>query len=398
MQQQESADQVGTHRWHRMGKFAVVASIAAASMTLAACGGSDDDSSKSSDAVPASSTPAAAAQDTGLAQATKNLEAFVAAPAKIGVGTPLGAKPEPGKTVAVLGTADPNNVKIQKKIKEITESVGWKYELLSYDPAKPDTFQSALTTALAKKADYITETGLPLTPAQLKQVKDAGAKLALSSVAPVEVKDPVIVNSNGPASDEQMGKMVADFFAVDSKGKGKAVMEHVPSYPILGAFVEGFDKEIAVVCPDCEVERVDVTLPQLAGGKVPSLVTSALRKNPDATYAIFDVGPFATGVPAALKAAGLDGKVKIIGEAADEGAIAGLKDGSHTAWTGFDSEYSAYALMDAMFRDAEGSAVPVDDLEVNPTQMLTADNVGSTERWSEPQDADAQFKALWLMG
>lgn len=396
MKQHLNADQVGAHNGRSgIGKVAAIASVVAVSAALAACG-SDDDSSKSSvAATPASST---APQSTGIAAAKKNLEKWTAAPTKIGVSEPLKAKPAPGKTVAVLGTADPNNVKIQKKVKQIAESVGWKYELFSYDPAKPDTFQGALTTALAKKADYITETGLPLTPAQLKQVKDAGAKLALSSVAPVTVEDPIIVNSNGPASDEQMGRMVADFFAVDSGGKGKAVMEHVPSYPILGAFVDGFTKELDAVCPACEVERVDVTLPQLAGGKVPSLVTSALRKNPDATYAIFDVGPFATGVPAALKAAGLEGKVKIIGEAADEAAIAGLKDGSHTAWTGFDSEYSAYAVMDAMFRDAEGSPVPVDELEVNPTQMLTADNVGSTRRWSEPQDADAQFKALWHLG
>jgi ABC-type sugar transport system substrate-binding protein len=127
-------------------------------------------------------------------------------------------------------------------------------------------------------------------------------------------------------------------------------------------------------------------------------MVSALRKNPDANYLVFDVGPFAAGVTAALKGAGLDGKVKIIGEAADEAAIAALKDGSNTAWTAYDSVFSAYQAMYAMFLDQEGSTVPVEELEVVPTQILTQDNVPDAKRWSEPQDADAQWKALWGIG
>jgi hypothetical protein len=51
--------------------------------------------------------------------------------------------------------------------------------------------------------------------------------------------------------------------------------------------------------------------------------------------------------------------------------------------------------MYAMFLDQGGSTVPVEELEVVPTQILTQDNVPDATRWSEPQDADAQWKALW---
>ena len=102
----------------------------------------------------------------------------------------------------------------------------------------------------------------------------------------------------------------------------------------------------------------DITIPDLVAGKVPSVMVSALRSNPDANYMAFDVGPFATGIDAALAAAGLSNKVKIIGEAADEAAIAALKTGKQTAWTGFDPVYSTYVMMDAMFRDSLG--MPID--------------------------------------
>jgi len=57
----------------------------------------------------------------------------------------------------------------------------------------------------------------------------------------------------------------------------------------------------------------------------PSLI--AIRYDPSGlrTNCVADDGPFATGVLSALKAAGLAGKVKIIGEAADQAGVAALK-------------------------------------------------------------------------
>ena len=192
----------------------------------------------------------------------------------------------------------------------------------------------------------------------IKKVQDAGAKWVLTSVHPVDVKDPIIVDSNAYANDAQMGKVLADFFISDSKGKGNVVIEHVPAYPILGGFTDGFQAEVKALCPDCKVKIQDITIPDLVAGKVPSVMVSALRSNPDANYVAFDVGPFAAGIDAALASAGLSNKVKVIGQAADEAGIAALKSGKQLAWTGYDPVYSTYVMMDAMFRDSLG--MPID--------------------------------------
>jgi len=129
---------------------------------------------------------------------------------------------------------------------------------------------------------------------------------------------------------------------------------------------------------------------------VPSVMVSALRSNPDADYEAFDVGPFANGIDAALASAGLSGKVKVIGQAADEAAIAALKSGKQLAWTGFDPVYSTYVMMDAMFRDSLGMPIDQKQAGIQTTQILTKDNVANiTGTWSEPTDALAQFKTLW---
>lgn len=373
------------------GLAAIIGALVLA-LGIAACGGDDDSSSGGSTG---SSTTSSSEASGGVAKAKAELEKWKAAPTEILITEPLKSAPPKGKTLVMLGTNDPNNQKLQKSLKELSALAGWSYSVVSYDPANPATFGAAVNTAITKKADYIAEAGIPLTPAVIKQVKDAGAKWVLTSVHPVEVKDPVIVDANAYANDELMGKVLADFFIVDSNGKGNVLVEHVPAYPILEGFTDGFKAEVEANCPDCKVKIQDITIPDLTAGKVPSVMVSALRKNPDANYLAFDVGPFAAGIDSALAAAGLTGKVKIIGEAADEAAIAALKSGKHTAWTGFDPVYSTYVMMDAMFRDSLGMPIDQEKAGLQTTQILTKDNVGDITSWSEPKDALDQFKKLW---
>ena len=374
------------------GLSAIIATLALG-LAVAACG--SDSSSNANSASGGQSTSSSSGGGAGVTKATEQLKAFQTTPTAINATEPLKGAPPAGKTLVMLGTNDPNNQKLQKSLKNLAALAKWNYAVVSYDPANPATFNAAIDTAITKKANYIAEAGLPLTPAMIKKVQDAGAKWVLTSVHPVEVKDPIIVDSNAYANDAQMGKVLADFFVSDSKGKGNVVIEHVPAYPILGGFTDGFQAEVKALCPDCKVKIQDITIPDLVAGKVPSVMVSALRSNPSANYVAFDVGPFANGIDAALASAGLSSKVKVIGQAADEAAISALKTGKQTAWTGYDPVYSTYVMMDAMFRDSLGMPVDQQESGTQPTQILTKDNVGSISNWSEPANALDQYKKLW---
>ena len=376
---------------HTRGFPAIIATLVLA-LAFAACGSDDNSSDSSASAGGATSSGGG----EGVATAQERLKPFEATPTEITIKEPLKGAPPAGKTIVMLGTNDPNNQKLQKSLKNLAAMAKWNYAVVSYDPANPATFNAAIDTAITKKANYIAEAGIPLTAAMIKKAQDAGAKWVLTSVHPVEVKDPIIVDANAYENDEQMGKVLADFFVSDSKGKGNVVIEHVPAYPILDGFTDGFQAEVKELCPDCKVKIQEITIPDLTAGKVPSVMVSALRSNPDANYVAFDVGPFAAGIDAALASAGLSQKVKVIGEAADEAGIAALKSGKHTAWTGFDPVYSTYVMMDAMFRDSLGMPIDQKASALQTTQILTKDNVGSVgDTWGEPKDALDQFKKLW---
>ena len=380
----------------RVRGLAAIFGMLAVALSLAACGSSSSSSSSSSGASGSTATNASSSSGSGsVASANAALAAYKSLPTKINITTPLKSAPPAGKTIVMLGTNNPSNVIIQQGMQKLAQTAKWNYSLVTYDPANPGTFTQAITTALAKHPQYLAEAGLPLTASQLQTVKNAGAKWILDSVYPVSVKDPVVGQVDAYAQDALMGKIVADYFISDSGGKGNAVIEHVPSYPILDGFTTGFGNEVKAKCPNCKTTTANITIPDLVAGKAPSTLVSALRQNSDANYLVFDDGPFADGITSALAAAGLKDKVKVIGEAADQAGIAALKNGTETAWTGFDPAYQALENMDIAFRDAEGMPVPVDQEAQQPTQLLTKDTIGSTSNWAAPTDAQAQFLKLW---
>jgi ribose transport system substrate-binding protein len=381
------------------GLAAIIAMFAFA-LALAACGSSSSStSSASGSGSSGSSGSSAASSGSGSASAAAAaLSPYKSLPTTINITTPLKSAPPKGKTIVMLGTNNPSNVIIQQGLAKLAKMAGWNYSLVTYDPANPGTFTQAETTALAKHPQYLVEAGLPLTASQLAQAKSAGAKWILDSVYPVSVADPVIGQVDAYAQDALMGKITADYFVSDSGGKGNAVIEHVPSYPILDGFTTGFDNEVKAKCPGCKTSTTNITIPDLTAGKASSELVSALRSNSSANYLVFDDGPFADGITSALSAAGLNGKVKVIGEAADTAGIAALKNGSEAAWTGFDPGYQAYEDMDIAFRNAEGMTVPLAQEAQQPTQLLTKDTIGSTTNWSAPTDAQAQFLKLWQLG
>ncbi len=386
-----------TRRGRRILEMSAVSAAFILALVLAACGSTSSSGSATSSAAASSGAASSAASSgsggAGVAKATAGAQKWDSPPTKITVTTPLKAAPSGSKTVVMLSTNNPSNVQLQQSLKSIAALVHWNYSQVSYDPANPATFSSAVDTALSKHANYIAEAGIPLTPALIQKVQQGGAKWVLTSVYPAVVKPPIIVNSNAYANDALMGKIMGDFFVSDSGGKGNAVIEHVPAYPILDGFTNGFQAEVKALCPGCKTTMANITIPDLVAGKTPSTLVSALRSNSGANYLVFDDGPFAAGVGAALSAAGLH--PKIIGEAADQTAIAGLKAGTQTAWTGFDPVYSTYVMMDAMLRDAQSMPISQTEAAVQPTQLLTKQNVGNITNWSEPANALAQFKTLW---
>jgi hypothetical protein len=125
-------------------------------------------------------------------------------------------------------------------------------------------------------------------------------------------------------------------------------------------------------------------------------VVSAVTRAPDTNWLIFDLGDLATGVPAALSAAGLHG-LSIGGLTADTPNIAGLKNGTENVWTAYSLPIVAYRQVDSMARKSEGMTILHAQL---PTQLMTPQNVNSLVVDSQGNyvgvaNYRSQFLTLW---
>ena len=128
--------------------------------------------------------------------------------------TPLKAAPPAGKTVVFMGTNNPSNVLVQQGVQKLAALAHWNYSLVTYDPANPGTLTAAITTALAKHPQYITEAGNPLTPSQLSTIQKEGAKVVLNSGLPGHRRaaGDRPDGQRADTADALMGKIIADYF------------------------------------------------------------------------------------------------------------------------------------------------------------------------------------------
>jgi len=330
------------------------------------------------------------------------IKEYVAKPTSIGTFPSLKTAPPKGKVVVFLGTGEVSNVQVANGVEQAAKAAGWKYFEASYSAANPSSMVAALNIAIAKKANYVMEAGTPLFSAFTSAASAHHIKIAVDAVDPVTIGGPVIDSSGGAAVDSRMGQLTAAEFISNSGGKGVAVEEAVPQYPILTTFARGFKSYVAKWCPKCKIIPSDVSITDLAAGKLASDVISTVKANPSAKYVVFDDGPFADGFSSALSAAGISG-IKIMGEAGDAAGFAALKTGGDLSWTGYSVPFDSWEMMDAAFRNAEGLKVPGADA-YQPTQLATKANAGSIQLipsiggWNYPSNGFAQFKKIWKLG
>ncbi len=137
------------------------------------------------------------------------------------------------------------------------------------------------------------------------------------------------------------------------------VMVTIPAFPSLQTTVDGMNSVLDEYCPDCSSGELDLTVDDLAGGQVATKLVAYLQSNPETNYVVFNFGDLEIGVPEALKAAGFEDKVKLIGNGAGPQQFQALIDGGmDAAWVAYPAVYSGWEMVDAALRVVEAARCP----------------------------------------
>ena len=370
------------------------AAIALTSMlVVAAC------SSGSSGGGATSSSSASGSSSSGVAAAKAYVQPFLTAPTSIGISTPLKTKPPAGKLIVGLELGNVGNGKVLAGYwAQAAADAGWKYKDV-VTSTTPSALQAAFNSAIQLNPAGIVITGIPKAA--------LGTGLALAAQKGIWVNtsgttdqpsgalyDTSIASTSGTV---QYGKEVAAYVVAQSDGKAVIQDFSLPEFPIVHVFDTAFEAAVKQWCPSCKVTEH----PQLStdiGTKTPQAVVSAVTRDPSTNWLVFDIGDLATGVNAALSAAGLHG-LHIGGNAADLPQLQALKDKTQDVWNGYPLPLVAYRQIDSLIRKFEGMPILTANL---PSQLITQDNVGSVAVNSGGfyvgvADFRDQFKKLWLV-
>jgi ribose transport system substrate-binding protein len=383
---------------------------AATALALAACGNSASTGASPSSGGGAASSGAAssgAATDPGVAAAQAYLATRQTNPTSIALTAPLTKKPAAGKLLVKLVTPQPVTQVVSDGTKAAAQALGWDYNAIPVEPTAEGiqkAFRAALELNPAPVAIEVSGYPKVTFAAQLAEAKKRGiGVISESTTDAAGTGDGIIALLDGPAQVQEWGKDIAAEVVADSNGTAQIAMFSVSAYPILGEFVKGFKDALTQWCPaQCNVTDVDQQATDI-GTKTPSSVVSTLQRNPKVSYAVFSFGDMTIGVQAALKSAGLAGKVNITGETPSVANLKAVKDGNELAWTGFAAPALGWRTADAAARFVNGDDLAPASTTPLPTQVISKDNVGGI--LTDPSgyyvglpDYPDQFKKLWQLG
>jgi ABC-type sugar transport system substrate-binding protein len=368
---------------------ALLAALAAALLVATGCGSS----SSSSDSSAGASSNSSGGVPEGVALAESVVKKAGTRPTTVSVTEPIGKTVPAGKKVVFISCGvEACNVQ-GKIIAQGAKDLGWSASTIATD-GSPEKLQGAFDTALRNGADAVILNAVNRA-AVAKQIA-AAEKQGVAFVtccSTEQVGNGILYNTSTADQNSEIGRDLAAQAVADSKGEANTLYVNISAFEILANLGTAFQKSYKSFCPDCSMASIDIPLTAL-GKDAPDRIVSYLRSHPKVNYVVLSVSDaLGTGLPAALQAAGLGGKVKILGQGASTQIYQYISGGQVQSVVPFDYYAVDYQMLDALARHFAG--VPIQQT-APPRWLMTKSGLPSTtDLFPVVEDYRNQFLKLW---
>lgn len=368
-------------------RVGVASGLVVLSVAVAACGSRSDTSSSSA----ATPKPAATA-DVSAARAL--VAQYSGKPTAFPVDAPLTKRLGSGQKLAFLQCGTPYCALLGQLFGAATKLMGVKLDVVK-GGGSSESLQTALSSISAKKPSALLVDGVNLSSLG-GSLAEVGKSLPVVVSAIHGTKaDGISQDVNGKAAVTLGGRLLADWTIVNAGPKAKVTWYTIPELDFTKAETVGFQAEMAKSCASCQVRVNDVPVASI-GSSAPSRVVSDLQAHPGQDVVLFASQEAATGLPVALKTAGI--KVKVGGYAPTPANLQDIKNSTEDVAVGLDAGIMAFTQVDAAARLATGQPQTKGEQAQTPVlQLLTkADLPGDVSKgWSGYPDFAQRFAKLW---
>lgn len=379
-----------SHRWLKVSAGAVIAAAVALAGSSVGWAGSRDPTGGSVHGSALGAHRSAMKVDVAAAKAA--VTQYTGKPTAFPVNEPLNTLPK-GKTFAYLQCSTPDCALFKQLFGAAGKMLGFKLVTVEAGTSATQA-QTAMDSILALKPAGVL---LPAVepdefPQQMKKLEQAKTPVSADGIVDpgdYGIKADFINNY----TDRLAGKLMADW-SVAQTGGGEVVFYGVPELSFTSLMRSGFSKEMAAVCSSCTVRYVDIPAAAI-GTTAVSQVVSDLQSNPNTKAVVFDTAEAGIGLPAALKAAGIN--VKIIGWGPPPAVLGYIKAGTWTAALGVDGPTMLFSQADALAREVAGQPLTAGEkLGLPPIEILNGADIGNPQQfWTGYPNYATRFAKLW---
>jgi ribose transport system substrate-binding protein len=365
--------QMVRHRSH-------IVALTACALVLAACGQSGG---------------SVVGKDGGRAdvvQAKKDLAAVVDTSDRLNVA-PIGATIPTGKTVTYMTCQVPVCSEVGRGISAAAKVLGWSVREVPNN-GTPAGYRESWQQIAQTPGDGVV-VGYPVLPyPDVEKEMDRAGVPVVSSTSPSPVGGHLIAVVAGSKGKEIEGATMANWVIQDASKPVKSVFVYDPAITSLASALPGYRDAMKKNCPSCKVEVLEVSV-QKIGPALAQQVVSYLQSNPDVKYVAFGLGDLATGAPAAIKAAGLSGQVRVVVRAVSPANLVDIRNGGITAGVTSELYEAGWRAVDLLARKLSGSDLG-DVYPMGLNRLITKANLPNdiTVPYSVPGYQDS-FKKAW---
>lgn len=370
----------------RAKKLVLAGLVAIAVVSLAAC--------SSGSSAPGGSAGSAGKANVAAAKAA--IAPYTGKASEFPVTEPLSKALPSGKNFAFLQCSSPVCAQVSKSFQAAVAKIGAKVTVIN-SGATAQTAQGAASSVVSLKPDAVILSGSDpaLYGGALKTLSDAGSKVVSIQVNKDVKLLGISFNYLGTDLSAQNGKLLADWVIAKKGASANAVLYGLPALDLSAHVQAAFADEMKKNCASCAVRNVPIDVATI-GTTAPSTVVTDLQAHPDTNVAVFVSYQVATGLPAALKAAGLS--ITTVGFAPTAGNLQDIKNGSLTAGLAIDFPVSVWAAVDAAARLIIGDKPTAGEQSGEvPEQFLEQKDItfDPTLGWSGYPDYAKRFGTLW---
>jgi ABC-type sugar transport system substrate-binding protein len=382
---------MATHRrtWRLTALLAVIAAVG---LVAAGCGSSGSSNSSST----AASGSSGGSVPEGVALAQSVVKKASTRPTTLTVTQPIGKTVPAGKKVVFISCGvEACNVQ-GKIIAQGAKDLGWSASTIATD-GSPEKLQGAFETAMRNGADAVILNAVNRASVA-KQIAEAQKKgVAFVTCCSTEkVGNGILYNTSTADQNAEIGRDLAAQVVADSGGKADTLYVNISAFEILRSLGTAFEKSYKDYCPSCSMDSIDIPLTAL-GKDAPDRIVSYLRSHPKVGYVALSVSDaLGTGLPAALQAAGLGGKVKIVGQGASTQIYQYISGGQVQSVVPFDYYAVDYMMLDALARHFAGAPIQ----QTAPPRWLLNKSVlpSTSDLFPVVKNYRSQFLKLWGKG